>query len=105
MNVYPTPDLVVEVLSPGKENTKRDRETKFEDYASHGIAEYWIIDPKKQTVEQYLLAEEEFGKYELYKKATIEDSIQSVQLEGFLIPVRAIFDAEMNAEVMKQLLF
>ncbi len=35
---YPAPDLVVEVLS--KSTRKIDRETKFEDYAAHGVAEY-----------------------------------------------------------------
>lgn len=35
---YPAPDLVVEVLS--KATKKADRETKFEDYAAHGVAEY-----------------------------------------------------------------
>lgn len=98
MNVYPLPDLVVEVLSPGKENIRRDTETKFTDYASHGIPEYWIIDPKKRTVEQYLLSEISPHTYELYKKATDRDFIESVSMQGFNIPVKAIFDAEANAQ-------
>ena len=40
---HPAPDLVVEVLS--KSTSKRDRGIKFEDYAAHGVAEYWLVDP------------------------------------------------------------
>ena len=104
MNVYPIPDMIVEVLSPGKENHKRDTETKFADYAAHRVPEYWIVDPKKKTVEQYLLSTQEPDQYELYKKATISDAIESVALPGFHIPVSAIFDAAINAEVLQQFL-
>lgn len=42
----PPPELVVEVVSPGKENANRDYRYKRSEYAARGIAEYWIIDPK-----------------------------------------------------------
>lgn len=44
-----TPDLIVEVLSPG--NPALDRRTKFRVYALAGVREYWIIDPETCTVE------------------------------------------------------
>jgi Uma2 family endonuclease len=103
MNVYPVPDLIVEVLSPGKENIKRDTETKYEDYAAHGVREYWIVDPKKQTVEQYLLSETAPERFELHKKAILTDNIESKVLAGFAIPVKAIFDAKSNAYAIQQL--
>lgn len=103
MNVYPIPDLIVEVLSPGKENIKRDTETKYEDYAAHGVREYWIVDPKKQTVEQYLLSETAPERFELHKKAILTDNIESKVLAGFAIPVKAIFDAKTNADAIQQL--
>jgi Uma2 family endonuclease len=52
----PPPDFVVEVLSPSTE--EKDRQLKFEDYAAHGVMEYWLVDPEQQTVEQYLLGDE-----------------------------------------------
>ena len=52
---FPAPDLVIEVLSPSTANN--DRTVKFEDYAAHGVDEYWIVDPQQKTIEQYLLAE------------------------------------------------
>jgi Uma2 family endonuclease len=48
------PTLVVEVVSPGSANTRRDRLVKLQLYAKHGVPEYWIIDPKNMTVERYL---------------------------------------------------
>jgi Uma2 family endonuclease len=41
----PPPLLVVELVSPGKENEQRDYRYKRSEYAARGIAEYWIVDP------------------------------------------------------------
>jgi Uma2 family endonuclease len=102
LNIYPPPDFVVEVLS--KDSIKRDKKTKFDDYAAHGITEYWIIDPKKLIVEQYILPDEESNVYALLKKATLDDDIESYVIEGFKIPVKAIFDAKVNLDTLKILL-
>lgn len=95
---FPALDLVVEVLSPTTE--KHDRETKFQDYAAHGIKEYWIIDAEHETIEQYLLQDEE---YELMLKAK-DGSIQSVVLPDFSIRNRAVFDEKVNLEELKKLI-
>lgn len=47
------PELVVEVLSPGVENERRDREAKLKLYASRGVREYWIVDWRVRQVEIY----------------------------------------------------
>lgn len=46
----PRPDLVVEVVSPGKENRDRDYRYKRMEYAVCRIPEYWIVDPEEQKV-------------------------------------------------------
>lgn len=46
----PPPQLVIEVVSPGKENADRDYRYKRSEYAARGIAEYWIVDPMQQRV-------------------------------------------------------
>jgi Uma2 family endonuclease len=95
---FPAPDFVVEVLS---DSTKRvDRETKFQDYAAHGIAEYWIIDPEAETIEQYFLQE---GSYELLLKSN-NGEVRCVILSGLIIPIRAVFDEQLNLEVLGRLL-
>lgn len=100
--IHPAPDFVVEVLSP---STKRnDRKTKFEDYALHGVREYWIIDPEKQCVEQYALLVPTDTTYLPYGKFFPGDYIKSVVLPEFEIPVAAIFDEKANFEALKNLM-
>ena len=95
---FPAPDFVVEVLSDSTE--KYDRETKFQDYAAHGIQEYWIIDAEKETVEQYFLQNE---AYELLLKAK-DGKIESVVLPNFKIPIQAIFDEQINLQTLTGLI-
>jgi Uma2 family endonuclease len=45
------PELVVEVLSAGSDNERRDREVKRKLYAIRGVQEYWIIDWRRQQIE------------------------------------------------------
>lgn len=46
----PPPRLVVEVVSPGKENSDRDYRYKRSQYEARGIDEYWIVDPVERRV-------------------------------------------------------
>jgi Uma2 family endonuclease len=46
--VWTGADLVVEVVSP--DDPARDLITKRQEYAQAGIAEYWIVDPRSDTV-------------------------------------------------------
>ena len=48
-------DLVIEVMSPGAANVRRDRVDKLRLYSKHQVPEYWIVDPGKLTVDQYIL--------------------------------------------------
>jgi Uma2 family endonuclease len=45
------PDLVVEIVSPGSENERRDRVVKRDLYAKFGVREYWLLDPVLRCVE------------------------------------------------------
>ena len=98
---HPAPDLVVEILSKG--TAKRDRGIKFEDYAAHGVREYWLVDPIRQTVEQFQL-DEAFMAFDAVGNFHLNDSITALTVTGFTIPVRAIFEQEANSEALKSLL-
>jgi Uma2 family endonuclease len=46
----PPPQLVAEVVSPGKANRDRDYINKRAQYAAIGVPEYWLINPPAQMV-------------------------------------------------------
>ena len=94
---FPVPDFVVEVLSESTES--RDRGVKFEDYAAHGVSEYWIVDPNAAVIEQYL---EKDGSYLLARKVG-DGSLDSSAIPGFSLSVRAAFDAEANLAALRAL--
>lgn len=84
---FPPPDLAIEIISDSSK--KRDRETKFNDYAKHNVEEYWLIEPDDLHIEQYYL--EKTGKYILAKKYEQTDIIKSIVIKKLEIPVNAIF--------------
>jgi len=95
---FPSPDFVVEVLSDS--TAKHDRGVKFDDYAAHGIEEYWIIDPVSEMVEQYQLQND---SYALIIKAKT-GQLSSLSVPGFSIPIRAIFDEAENRTALRKIL-
>jgi Uma2 family endonuclease len=98
MGRFPIPDFVCEVLSHSTEH--RDRGVKFKDYAIHGVGEYWIIDPDREVLEQYLPRR---GSYELVLKSG-SGEVESKVIPGFRIPIRALFDDRENLRVLRALL-
>ncbi len=85
----PSPALVVEVVSPGKENEDRDYRykrcsavlgvspmsdciKKRSEYAARGIIEYWIVDPQREKVTVLSLVDG------LYEETVFEGSQQIV---------------------------
>lgn len=82
------PELVVEVLSPGTENVRRDREAKLKLYASRGVQEYWIADWRLQQVEVY---RRENATLQLIGTLLSNDEISSPLLPGFTCPVSRFF--------------
>lgn len=44
-------DILVEIVSPGPSNHRRDRIAKVADYARFGAKQYWLVDPEARTFE------------------------------------------------------
>lgn len=47
------PELIVEVLSPGADNQRRDRDLKLKLYSVRGVQEYWVVNWQLQQIEVY----------------------------------------------------
>ena len=81
-------DLVAEVVS--LDDPDRDLVEKRADYAEAAIPEYWIVDPRDETITVLTLEGEayvEAGAYARGSQAT------SRLLDGFTADVSAVFDA------------
>lgn len=83
-------DLVVEVVSEGKDARKRDLETKPREYAKAGVAEYWIVDPQDQEIHVLTL---DGDAYRVHGKFGSGDDATSVLLPGFSVDVGRVFSA------------
>jgi Uma2 family endonuclease len=52
--------LAVEIVSPGRENRRRDYEDKVREYRDRGIVEYWIVDPLENQITVLILVDGEY---------------------------------------------
>lgn len=57
----PPPELIIEVVSPGKPNEERDYRYKRSEYGARGVLEYWVISPSDSSITVFSL---EAGFYE-----------------------------------------
>jgi Uma2 family endonuclease len=51
IHIVGAPDLAIEIMSPGSENTRRDQIVKRQTYGKFGIKEYWIVEPLTEVIE------------------------------------------------------
>lgn len=81
-------DLVAEVVSP--DDPQRDLVEKRADYAEGGIPEYWIVDPRDETVTVLTLEDDAYVEHGVFRRGAVANS---PLLEGFTADVSAVFDA------------
>ncbi|SFF48172.1 Putative restriction endonuclease [Thermoflexibacter ruber] len=80
------PDLLVEIISPS--SIKTDRFTKYQLYENKGVAEYWIIDLKNESIEVFENTDKGFKPFSFASK---EGKVNSKLLEGLEIEIKEIF--------------
>lgn len=82
------PELIVEVLSSGSTNERRDREAKLKLYSVKGVQEYWIVDWRKHQVEIY---RREDAQLQAVSTLFTADEITSPLLPGFQAKIERFF--------------
>jgi len=87
-HLHTAPELVIEVLSPGKANERRDRKAKLHLYSRRGVQEYWIVDWLQQQVEVY---RRKRVRLALVATLLAQDQLESPLLPGFSCPVAELF--------------
>jgi len=92
------PELVVEVLSPGTANERRDLEVKLRLYSDFGVEEYWLLDWRSQTIMIYRRGETsppatQAQRAPLQLVATLgpQETLVSPLLPGFAVRVQRLF--------------
>jgi Uma2 family endonuclease len=83
-------DLVVEVVSEGEMNRRRDLVTKRDEYCRAGIAEYWIVDPHAATITVLGDAGSVYEQERVFGRTEIAVSLT---LEGFHVSVEQVLAA------------
>jgi Uma2 family endonuclease len=83
-----SPELIIEILSPGELNAQRDKEVKRKLYSLHGVEEYWIANWQLKTLEIYRRAD---AQLQLVATLLEGDVITSLLLPGFSTPLTQIF--------------
>ena len=82
------PDLVIEILSKGSANTRRDRVVKRQLYAKHRVPEYWMIDCHRRVIEVYRLEGLSLQSAQVFQN---EDMVSTLAIPGFSCMVSEIF--------------
>lgn len=87
--LHDAPELVIEVLSPGRANERRDREAKLDLYSRRGVTEYWIMNWRTRQIEVYRRFHEG-----LEHAVTLSDpdTLASPLLRGFSCSVALLFE-------------
>lgn len=80
------PDLVAEILSPAPAH--RDLTEKKRLYETHGVREYWVIDPDQRTVEVFANTEEGLRQH---ARVVEEGTVASGVLDAFEIDLSDLF--------------
>ena len=83
-----SPELMVEILSPGSENTRRDRNIKLDLYSRHDVVEYWIVNWLARTIEVYRRKNDKLLPYKTFHET---DMLETPLFPGFQCPMSQIF--------------
>ena len=86
--LHGAPELIVEVLSPGAHNERRDRDAKLKLYSRRGVEEYWIVDWRRRRVEVFRRQDAHLS---LTATLSNSDSLTTPLLSGFACPLSELF--------------
>lgn len=85
-------DLLTEVVS--KDKPSRDLVQKKREYANAGIPEYWIVDPRQESVIVYRLQGKRYVRHGLFRRG---QQATSALLPDFSVNVTDLFNAARQA--------
>jgi Uma2 family endonuclease len=89
LNAQGPPDLAIEILSPS--TRRRDETIKRRLYERTGVAEYWVVDPKLETVKVHRLVD---GKYQKSDELSLKEGavLTTSILPGLELALARVFE-------------
>jgi len=88
IHIVGAPDLLIEILSPGSENVRRDQVVKRQTYARFGVREYWICEPLVEVIDISRLEGNILASLGVFRNA---DEISSPLLPDLKFTVNDVF--------------
>ncbi len=83
---FGSPDWIIEIISPN--TSKKDLQDKYDVYEEAGVKEYWVVMPKSQIVEIYVLENNRYRRVGAYAQ---EDIISPVIFPDLKISLGEVF--------------
>lgn len=81
-----TPDLVVEILSDS--TRRKDMIDKLNSYMLSAVKEYWLVDPKQETIIMYSFIKYDIDRVQVFEKGELA---QSLTFFGLAADVKDLF--------------
>ena len=78
------PEIVIEILSPGRVNARRDLQIKRELYEMYNVPEYWAVKPQQKETEVFEIRKEA-------KVYTENEQVKTLLLPNFKLKIKQLF--------------
>jgi len=78
------PEIVIEILSPGRVNARRDLQIKRELYEMYNVPEYWAVKPQQKEIEVFEIRKEA-------KVYTENEQVKTLLLPNFKLKIKQLF--------------
>lgn len=82
------PEIVIEILSPGRVNARRDLQIKRELYEIYRLPEYWVVNPFEKEIVVFRYGREGLKQAKIHKENEI---IETPVLPKFKLTIKKLF--------------
>ncbi len=83
-----SPEIVIEILSPGKANARRDLQVKRELFEIYKVPEYWVVNPFEKEIVVFQLKKGNLRQIKTYKE---NEFLQTSFLPEFKLEINKLF--------------
>lgn len=89
------PEIVIEILSPGRVNARRDLQIKRELYEIYRVPEHWVVNPFEKEIVVFRYGDEGLKQAKIYRENEI---IETPVLPKFKLKIKIFLRIEQTLE-------